>query len=287
MSYNSDLRNGNRRSNYRGTSVNKLKKAFGWRDESGRVYAHRSRGRVANSEDIARYSERSVRTDKPKKKNNNNKVMVISIIAVTIAILVCVGFIIIWINVIAPASKQKNAKPAEDNAINERQIEESVTEPVKAVETTETTRVSETTETTPPPPTGWQGDDLNGWRYYPVAYKFYQDSWEEINGKWHYFNSDGIMEKGCYRDGYWIGYDGVRAYDTPGGEWEENDEGRWFEDDNWSEDSVWWPSDMGLWIDGEFYWFDSDGYLDPSITSPEEAENLIEDEEDDDEDYDD
>ena len=62
-------------------------------------------------------------------------------------------------------------------------------------------------------------------------------------------------------------------------EWKENDEGRWYEDNSeaWYEEYgyTWYPSDMGLWIDGEYYWFDSDGYLDPDITSPEEAARII------------
>ena len=37
---------------------------------------------------------------------------------------------------------------------------------------------------------------------------------------------------------------------------------------------------MGLWIDGKYYWFGSDGYLDPEITSPEEAARLQEADED-------
>ena len=147
-----------------------------------------------------------------------------------------------------------------------------------ATETTETT--VETTETTVPP-TGWQGNDISGWRYYPSADVYYKDSWEEIGGNWYYFNSDGIMERGCYRDGYWINKDGTRSTDSATGEWKEDDGGEWFEDDGW------YPSNMGLWIDGEYYWFDSDGYWDPDVTSPEEAAALSEadDEDNDDGDY--
>ncbi len=179
--------------------------------------------------------------------------------------------------IIAVVSSKSGKKTSgrQADSVTETTVETEETE----TEATETTPTSTTTETTLPP-TGWQGNDYAGWRYYPEADVYYQDSWEEIGGEWYYFNSDGFMEKGCYRDGYWIGYDGIRAYESPSGEWKEDDEGSWYEDGGW------YPSDMGLWIDGEYYWFDSDGYWDSSITSPDEVVRDTDDDEDDDE-YDD
>lgn len=232
------------------------------------------------SGDTVRYQPRISEAPVPApqtKSDNNGFMRKIALLPMWIKILapvVLVAAIAVPIIIATVSSKTgKNPSRRSGDTVTETAAETTET----TAETTETTPVSETTETTLPP-TGWQGNDYSGWRYFPEAGTYYQDSWEEIGGEWYYFNSDGIMEKGCYRDGYWIGYDGIRAYDSPGGEWKEDDTGSWYED------SGWYPSDMGLWIDGEYYWFDSDGYWDPSITGPEEVVRESDDEEDDEDD---
>lgn len=191
-------------------------------------------------------------------------------IAVPVAL---VAVIAVPIIIATSVSKNKKQSGTEQKPVTETSgtaAETTVTE----TEITETTPVSETTEETLPA-TGWQGSDWGGWRYYLAADVYYHDSWEEIGGEWYYFNSEGIMESRCYRDGYWIAEDGTRDSDTPNGEWKEDDNGEWFED------AGWYPSNMGLWIDGEYYWFGSDGYWDDSVSSPEEAAALAEADEDD------
>ena len=187
-----------------------------------------------------------------------------------LAPVVLVALIVVPIVIISSLSK-KNKKPEESKKPAVETTEQTTTSETETT-ATETEPTEETTETTLPP-TGWQGSDAGGWRYYPAAGEFYKDSWEEIAGEWYYFNSEGFMERGCYRDGYWINKDGTRDSESDG-EWKEDDGGEWYEDNGW------YPSDMGLWIDGKYYWFGSDGYLDPEITSPEEAARLQEADED-------
>ena len=251
---------------------------------NNRINAPRGRVRNINESNRSNRSGAINRgpTDRPRKKNNKKGIYLVVIIVSALA--VCIGSIFIIKAVINSNSKTDNAQTAEERPSRNKDTKTSKAETeataVAAAETMETTPT--TTETTvketQAPKTGWQGSDAAGWRYYLTDTIYFCDTWENINGKWHYFNSDGIMEHECYRDGYWIDKDGVRDPDSAG-EWKENDEGRWYEDNSeaWYEEYgyTWYPSDMGLWIDGEYYWFDSDGYLDPDITSPEEAARII------------
>ena len=163
---------------------------------------------------------------------------------------------------------------------------------------------------------GWRHDS-NGW-YYMVGSNYYAGQWAKIDGGWYYFDSSGYMESSCYRDGYWLGGNGAWVDGYSGGTWKTNGIGWWFEDNGWFpagqwlkingdyyyfnssgymeyscyrdgcwltgsgawdsnyyggtwktngvgwwyEDNGWFPANMGLWIDGDYYWFNADGYWD-------------------------
>ncbi len=261
------------------------------RAKTGIVYARRGKVRNAYSGDRPDRAEHNYRgtTDKPRKKNGNKKIIPLIAIIVS-ALLVGVGSIFVIKYVVKSNSGVNDTKVTEsrskDRETRAAKTAESEKENNNVTETTETTPTSETTKETTPPKTGWQGSDISGWRYFPYPEypdAYYHDNWYEIDGKWYYFNSDGYMERKCYRDGYWINGDGIRDSDSPTGEWKENDDGKWYED------AGWYPTEMGLWIDGKYYWFNSDAYWDPDVETPEEAAAILraaaEDEaEDDDED---
>ena len=95
---------------------------------------------------------------------------------------------------------------------------------------------------------GWWFEDENGW--------FPYNCWQKIDGNWYYFTSDGYMDYSEYRDGYWIGADGIRVEQYSGGHWMQNGTGWWY-----SDESGWYPSNQWLWIDGKCYYFGSDGYM--------------------------
>ena len=59
-------------------------------------------------------------------------------------------------------------------------------------------------------------------------------------------------------DGQWYDADGGTTYDAKG-EWKCNSSGWWFEDSN-----GWYPNDQWQKIDGKWYYFKADGYLDYS-----------------------
>lgn len=102
---------------------------------------------------------------------------------------------------------------------------------------------------------GWNGSDKDGWRYYTVSDSYVKSSWKQINGKWYYFNSDGLMESNCYRDGCWLTKSGAWDIRYSHGTWKQNSTGWWYEDNGW------YPRSQWLWIDGRCYYFDSKGYI--------------------------
>ena len=93
-----------------------------------------------------------------------------------------------------------------------------------------------------------------GWSY-KVNDSFIKGQWEEIGGKWYYFDADGIMESNCYRGGYWLTSNGAWDPAFSGGKWRKNDTGWWYQDGSWYPVSKW------LRIDGKYYYFNEKGYM--------------------------
>lgn len=94
---------------------------------------------------------------------------------------------------------------------------------------------------------GWWVEDSAGW--YP------QSQWQKIDGVWYYFNSSGYMASNEYYNGYWFNSDGSwdsQYYLT----WKCNSKGWWVEDK-----SGWWPANKWLKVDGDWYYFNSSGYM--------------------------
>ena len=94
---------------------------------------------------------------------------------------------------------------------------------------------------------GWWIEDSEGW--YPTA------QWQKIDGIWYYFKPDGYMAANEYYKGYWFNSDGSwdEQYFLT---WKSNSKGWWVEDI-----SGWWPSSSWLKIDGDWYYFNSSGYM--------------------------
>ena len=101
----------------------------------------------------------------------------------------------------------------------------------------------------------WKGGD-NGWWFEDTSGWYPQDQWLKIDGYWYYFKPDGYMAMDEYYKGCWFGSNGVwdEQYKLS---WKSNSTGWWVEDK-----SSWWPSSQWLKIDGSWYYFTSDGYMD-------------------------
>ncbi|SER09623.1 Putative cell wall binding repeat-containing protein [Lachnospiraceae bacterium NE2001] len=101
---------------------------------------------------------------------------------------------------------------------------------------------------------GKWGHDSNGW-YYQNGGSYYAGQWAEISGNWYYFTSSGYMDYSEYRDGCWLGSDGVWNTAYSNGHWCANSTGWWFDDNGW------YANDQWLWINGNCYHFDETGYM--------------------------
>ena len=104
---------------------------------------------------------------------------------------------------------------------------------------------------------GWSDDNMNvsrAWFYFDSNGYAVHDGWYQIDGYWYYFDNF-LYEAGCWRDGYYIGYDGTQTYEYTGS-WKSDGTGWWFEDT-----SGWYPSNHNQIIDGKVYYFRADGYL--------------------------
>ena len=101
---------------------------------------------------------------------------------------------------------------------------------------------------------GWNKDANGNWRYQDGK-GGYSTGWVEIDGSWYYFDQNGLMARNEYRDGYWLGTDG-KMIPSYSGKWKGNSSGWWFEDE-----SGWYPVSQWLKINGNWYYFGSDGYM--------------------------
>ena len=103
-------------------------------------------------------------------------------------------------------------------------------------------------------PQGKWIETLKGWRYEDTSDWKAAGVWEKIDYTWYYFDDDGYMAKDEWRDGCYLSTDGVYDYRYKGS-WKNNSIGWWYEDE-----SGWYPTDTWQKIDGEWYYFNGEGY---------------------------
>lgn len=94
-----------------------------------------------------------------------------------------------------------------------------------------------------------------GWYYFKDNGYCACNEWLEIDGSWYYFDENGNYLRDTWIDGYYLDDNGVQSY-APTGSWKGDGSGWWFEDS-----SGWYPADKDVAIDGQFYYFKSNGYM--------------------------
>ena len=104
--------------------------------------------------------------------------------------------------------------------------------------------------------TGMWKKDAKGYRYEYSRNVYARNKWEKIGKNYYYFGADGYMESSGYRNGYWIGSDGIRSKKNVGGHWVSKKGKKWFIDK-----AGWYPKNRWLKINGKFYYFDKKGFL--------------------------
>ncbi len=111
------------------------------------------------------------------------------------------------------------------------------------------------TNESPKKPEGSWVKDGSEWRYRTAEGKYAANGWKLIDGKWYYFDAEGIMEHNAYRRGYYL---------TPGGAWDgkpavtgwkKNKTGWWY-----SLDGNDYLKNTWKMIDGSWYYFNEEGY---------------------------
>ena len=102
----------------------------------------------------------------------------------------------------------------------------------------------------------WGGKKMyvEGWFYFDENGYALRSGWHKIDGSWYYFD-DFLYEGNCWRDGYYIDYNGTQNYAYTGS-WKGDASGWWFEDT-----SGWYPVNKSQIIDGSVYYFKSNGYM--------------------------
>ena len=103
----------------------------------------------------------------------------------------------------------------------------------------------------------WSEDHMyveSGWFYFDENGYAIRNGWHQIDGSWYYFD-DFLYEGQCWRDGYYIDYNGAQTYEYTGS-WKGDANGWWYEDT-----SGWYPVNEYAVIDGNTYYFKSNGYM--------------------------
>ena len=101
--------------------------------------------------------------------------------------------------------------------------------------------------------TGWLAD--GGKWYYLSASGAMATGWQQIDGNYYFFKSNGVMAADEYCGGYYLDKNGVWSYQAKAS-WKSDSKGTYYQDTK-----GWYPKNRWLLIDGQWYFFKSDGYM--------------------------
>ena len=97
--------------------------------------------------------------------------------------------------------------------------------------------------------TGWRQMEDGNWYYMNVKGEK-QTGWQQLNGKWYYFDENGVMASNTWVDGYYLSENGSTLKG-----WQQLD-GRWYYLNEKGERQTGWQQ-----VDGKWYCFDADGVM--------------------------
>ena len=93
-----------------------------------------------------------------------------------------------------------------------------------------------------------------------------KNQWQKIDGNWYFFHSDEYMATNEYIRGKWVGADGRFNPGYSRGGWHQglgDNAGKWwYLDFVGSSNKHWYPKNQWLKIDGYWYHFDAEGWMD-------------------------
>ena len=101
----------------------------------------------------------------------------------------------------------------------------------------------------------WEKDDHGCWSYTDGLGWSAKNTWQKIDGKYYFFDKDGIMVKNTYHKGYYLTGSGAWDGKKPAVGWAEDSKG-------WKYNLTGGGSLTNTWmkIDGKWYYFKADGY---------------------------
>ena len=94
-----------------------------------------------------------------------------------------------------------------------------------------------------------------GWKYQNGDGTYAKSEWKAVGGKWYYFDSNALMEKDAYREGFYLTKTGVWDEKKAVIGWKHNRSGWWY-----SLDGKTWLANTWKKIDGKWYYFKKNGY---------------------------
>ena len=106
--------------------------------------------------------------------------------------------------------------------------------------------------------TGSWNSDSRGYWFGDTSGWYAKSEWVMIDFTWYYFDENGYMVTNEWRDGRWLDSTGAYQYNHKG-EWKSDSNGYWFCDD-----TGWYAKNQWQKIDGKWYYFLTDGYMDYS-----------------------
>ncbi len=115
---------------------------------------------------------------------------------------------------------------------------------------------------------GWWSDktkyewheDSNGWWFGKSKVWYAQNSWQKINGVEYFFHSDGYMATDEYIKGFYVDKDGAYVEKDYRAGWRKSADGKWWYKTGLAASD--YLKDTWQKIDGYYYHFDADGWLD-------------------------
>ncbi len=103
--------------------------------------------------------------------------------------------------------------------------------------------------------TGWK-QDSKGWRYSLGGKNYLKNGWKKIDGKWYFFDKEGLMEANAYRQGYYFTANGAWDGKAKAAGWKQDSKGWWYSLGGKNYLKNGWKK-----IDGKWYYFKANGYI--------------------------
>jgi glucan-binding YG repeat protein len=102
----------------------------------------------------------------------------------------------------------------------------------------------------------WVKSKEGKWTYVDTLGWSPKNQWQKIDGKWYFFDKEGVMETKAYRQGYYLMANGAWDGKTKAAGWKQDSKGWWYSLGGSDFLKNGWKK-----IDGNWYYFKANGYI--------------------------